>query len=512
MLMGIDIGTTSVKTIICDYNGKIIYSTSESQNLYSKQSGWAEENPEEWWENTKKTINSCFENTNINPNEVDAVGVTGMLPALVLLDKNNNILRRSIQQNDARTVKEIDYIKDQLNEEKFFEITGGSINQQLIGPKIIWIKENEPNIYNQIDNIFGSYDFINYKLTGNKVVEHNWALESGLLNINNKQWDNKLLELFQIDEKWLPDIKESSKIIGEVTNEAADATGLLSGTPVVAGVADHVSSAFTAGVIEEGDLNIKIGGAGDILISLDKLVTDPRLFIDYHAIPNKYMINGCMAASGSLLKWFIKEFCQLEHLYEFEGNIDKVFSYFNDKAFAVNCGSEGIIILPYFLGEKTPIHNPKARGVIFGLGLHHKKEHLYRAIMESIAYGFKHHVDILKERNLKINNVIVTDGGAKSKVWRSILADVIGVPIKNLKNHPGSSLGAAFIAGMGINKFKDYSEIKKYIKVDEIIKPNSKNNKIYKQYYELYLSIYKDLNNNKRFDQLNQILNYKESN
>ncbi len=401
MLLGIDIGTTSVKTVLCDNKGNIIFSTSANQNLYSKKPGWAEEDPKEWWENTKKTIKTCLKSTDIDSKDIKAIGVTGMVPALVLLDKNNNILRRSIQQNDARTVSELEILKERIDEKEFFRKTGGSINQQLIGPKIMWLKKHEPDVYNNISTIFGSYDYINFKLTGEKVVEHNWALESGLMNIKEKKWDDELLMSSYIDGDSLPDIVESQKIIGEVSKEAARETNLTQGIPVVGGIADHVSSAFAAGLTSEGDLNIKIGGAGDILFSLDELVIDKRLFIDYHAIPDMFMINGCMAASGSLIKWFKNKFCQFENEVKPGGDEQEVFNYLNNKAEEIPAGSEGLVILPYFLGEKTPIHNPKAKGVIFGLGLHHKKYHIYRALMEAVAFGFKHHKEILEELGLK---------------------------------------------------------------------------------------------------------------
>ncbi len=491
-LLGIDIGTTSTKTIVCNTNGKIIFSTSEEQNLYSDFPAWAEENPEEWWENTQKTIKTIFKESEILADDIKAIGVTGMVPALVLLDKNDNILRRSIQQNDARTIKELNYLRSKIDLNNHFDITGGSINQQLVGPKILWLKENEPEVYKSIDKIMGSYDYINFKLTGNHVIENNWALESGLLNIKKNTWEKKILDICDINEKWLGQIVKSDEIIGSVNKKVEELTGLKEGTPVVGGIADHVSSAFAAGLKEEGDLNVKFGGAGDILYSLDKLITDKRLFIDLHADPSRYMINGCMASSGSLLKWFTNEFCQYENEIVKDEN-KSIYDFMSDKAQDIPPGSNGVIILPYFLGAKTPLHNPQAKGVIYGLGLHHKKENIYRAIMESVAYGFKHHIEILKDLNLDIKKVIATDGGAKSPVWRQITADVLGESIYHIKEHTGSSIGAAFVAGKGINLFDNWDDIDKFIEIDSVTEPNEKNHNLYNKYYKLFRDIYNNL-------------------
>ena len=223
-----------------------------------------------------------------------------------------------------------------------------------------------------------------------------------------------------------------------VTGEAAGHTGLAEGTPVVAGSADHIASAFSAGVKSPGDLLVKLGGAGDILYDLDRLVVDPRLFLDYHVIPGKYLINGCMAASGSIIKWF------RTHLAP-----DSDYSALDAEGAVLPCGSEGLVLLPYFLGEKTPINDPLARGVLFGLTLSHTRGHVYRAILEGIAYGFRHHLEVLAERNLRANKARVTNGGARSALWKQVTADVVGIPLEEVAHHPGSSLGSGFCGRNG---------------------------------------------------------------
>lgn len=492
-LIGIDIGTTSVKTIICDASKYEITKMAKAEhNLLSPLPGWAEENPEDWWSNTKTTINLCLKNTKINPKQIAGIGISGMVPAFILLDSGGKVLRPSIQQNDARTYKEIEYIRQNIDDDDFFNITGCMINQQMVGPKILWIKENEPEVFKEVDKIMGSYDYIVYKLTGKYSLEHNWALESGLYDIHAKKWSKKILKIVGIDESYLPQVNKPTNIVGEVTNVISRELGLEYDIPVVAGSADHVASAFMAGIQNEGDLLLKFGGAGDILYSTDELITDKRLFIDYHIIPNKFLINGCMASSGSALKWFKQQSFN---------KCDINYTEIDNKADEIKSGSEGIIILPYFIGEKTPIFDPLARAVICGLTLHHTKYHIYHALLEAIGYGFLHHIEVLKELGFKPKNVIASNGGSVSKTWGKIISNIVGYPIHYLKESPGSSLGAAFIAGMGTGCFKDWSEVKNFLEVSYTVYPNSEEHVKYKKCFNIYKKLYlklkdifKDLN------------------
>ncbi|MHB1334812.1 MAG: FGGY-family carbohydrate kinase [Candidatus Humimicrobiaceae bacterium] len=496
-LIGIDIGTTSVKTIICDaLMYKIVSTASAEHDLFSLYSGWAEENPEDWWNNTIKTINFCIKESGINPKQISGIGVSGMVPAFILIDSFGNVLRPSMQQNDARTFKEIEIIEKSIGRNRFFDITGSVVNQQMIGPKILWMKKNEPEIFSKTDKILGSYDYIVYKLTGKLSLERNWALESGLYDVNLEDWSDELLEVVNVKRNLFPQINKPSDVVGAIKNDVAKITGIPEGTPVVAGTADHISSAFMAGIQNDGDLLLKYGGAADILYSTDSLITDRRLFIDYHLIPGKYLINGCMASSGSLLKWFGEQFFG-------GGKID--FSELDRQAEKIESGSEGLITLPYFIGEKTPIFDPIARGVIFGLTLHHTRYHIYRSILEAVGYGFQHHIDVLKEMGLEPKNVIATNGGAISKTWGKITSNIIGYPIHYLDQNPGSSLGAAFVAGIGTGCFGNWSEVNKFIKIVDIVNPDSTEHFCYQKYYSIYKELYLALKD--KYKKLNQIKN-----
>jgi xylulokinase len=477
-LLGLDIGTTATKAILADTEGRILTEQSAPNTLDSPQPGWAEENPAEWWENVGAV---CRTITALHPEaDIAAVGVSGMVPALVLLDEAGQPVRPSIQQNDARPHEEIDFFRSKTNANDILARTGSPVTQQSIGPKLLWLWKHEPETMRRVRYVLGSYDFINFCLTGKACLERNWALESGLYDLHRQDWDEDLLRLAQADRQWLGPVHAPSDIIGHVTAEAARHTGLRPGTPVVAGSADHVASAFSAGLKARGDLLVKLGGAGDILFMLDRLCTDPRLFIDYHLIPGQYLLNGCMAASGSIIKWFRGQFAPASSY----GQLDV-------EAEAVPPGSDGLIVLPYFLGEKTPIFDPLARGLFFGLTLSHTRGHVFRAILEAISFGFYHHLEVFHELGYEPSeHVMVTNGGAHSRLWRQITADVLGLQLQVIERHPGSSLGAMFVAGMGVGAFSDWAQIERFIHIEGIIEPDPAVHAVYREQYSLYRQLY----------------------
>lgn len=495
LLLGIDIGTTATKVILIDIEGHVLAETQRPVTLHSPNSNWAEEEPLEWWHNVCVAVPECLQQAGARSGQIAGVGVSGMVPTTILVDSQGKHIRRSIQQNDARSHVEIEYFKSHLNEADVFRRTGAAVTQQSIGPKLLWLSRHEPENLERAALVMGSYDYINFLLCGQPSIEQNWALESGLYNLEKRDWEDDFLALSKISRQQLPLVHGPSQVIGRLTAEAARATSLLEGTPVVAGSADHVASAFSSGVKENGDLLVKLGGAGDILYSLDRLEVDPRLFIDYHVIPGLYLINGCMASSGSIIKWF-------------RNNLAPGMDYaaLDDEAAEIPAGSNGLVLLPYFIGEKTPVFDPLARGVLFGLTLQHQRAHIYRAILEGISFGFHHHLQILSERGLVVNRVRVSNGGARSQVWRQITADVLGLQLEEIAHHPGSSLGAAFVAGIGVGAFADWIEIEKYTQVSAITSPDLGRHAKYLQLFDIYRDLYESNNHNfKRLAKIEEI-------
>jgi xylulokinase len=491
-LLGIDIGTSSVKGLIIESNGRTVAHSSIEHNLSSPHPGWAEESPDIWWENTLKVIRNLLVYPTVKPDSIVGIGITGMVPALVILGKNGALLRPSMMQTDARAATYIKEVKEKTSKGYIFSMTGANLSQQSIGPKLLWLQRNEPKIWAQTDKVMGSYDYINYRLTGAYSLERNWALESGLYDINRREWSPEILSFFKTQVDMLPEIHDPSDIIGCVREEVAKLTGLPSGIPVVAGTADHIGAAFAAGIIDDGDLLIKFGSAGDILYSTGVPLVDSRLFIDYHIYPGKYMVNGCMTTSGSFIKWLVQQFFQ-EDVAEAIKLGQDIYAYLDKYAEDIPAGSEGLIILPYFLGEKTPIFDPSARGVFFGMTLYHKRYHIYRAALESVVYGFRHHIEVLKERGNIPKRVVAGEGGARSQLWRQIAADTLNMPVAYLKDNPGASLAAAFVAGMGVNAFQSWRDIERFVNLQDLTQPNPENVSVYDRCFERYLALYESL-------------------
>lgn len=481
-LLGIDIGTTASKAILLHSTKGIIATATADATLRSPQAGWAETNPDEWWDNVARITRTCLSMAGINAQRLAGIGVSGMVPTLILLDKKGRLLRPSIQQNDARAISEIQYFRNHLNETDILNRTGSNITQQSIGPKAYWLHKNEAATMHNAAHLMGAYDFIVYRMTGVFSCERNWALESGLFDLQREDWDSTLLNLSKISRDWLGQVHRPSQIVGAVSESAAAWLGLAPGIPVVAGSADHIASAFSAGLRVHGDLLVKLGGAGDILYCIDEITVDPRLFLDYHVVPQKFILNGCMATSGSILKWFKQHFAA-----------ETSYSDLDKEAAQVPAGSGELILLPYFLGEKSPIHDPLARGVLFGLTLSHSRAHIFRSVLEGVAYGFKHHLAVLSEMGLTVNRTRVTNGGSRSHLWQQITADVLGLPLEHIARHPGSSLGAAFVAGMGVGAFHGWEEIEKFIKIDLVVQPDAANHARYGRLFDIYLKVYESL-------------------
>lgn len=476
-VLGIDVGTTGLKAVALERERGIVAQAELPHELLSPHPGWAEEDPERWWETTVAAIRKLLET--IPPEEIGAIGVSGMVPAMVLLDETGKPVRPSIQQNDARAITEVEELRADVDLGEFLRITGGTPNQQNIDTKWRWLKRHEPGVVERTAHLCGSYDFIVYRLTGQFSLEENWAVESGFYDVQQHHWHTPYLEHSGIDPSILPTVRQPIELVGGVTEQVARLTGLRTGTPVVAGSADHVAAALAAGLTESGDVLLKFGGAGDILYCSSSSEPDPHFYYDYHDIPGLTLINGCMAASGSLVKWFANEML---------GGIP--LAALDAEAEIIPAGSGGIIVLPYFLGEKTPIFDPAARGVFAGLMLHHTRAHLHRAILEAVCYGFAHHLELLREAGRPIRRVVAADGGSRSRLWMQIAADVVDQPVQVVAGEAASALGAAYVAAMGAGIFTDWQHITRFISQGPTYQPQHEAVERYRQGFTLYRELY----------------------
>ncbi len=477
--LGIDVGTTAVKALLLDEEARVVAEASQPHDLSSPHPGWAEEDPADWWAGVKAALEKLFENE--DPGSVAAAAVSGMVPALVLLDEAGEVLRPSIQQNDARHAEEIYWFKAHFPEDVLFAHTGATWNQQVIPPKLLWIKRHEPEVFGQIRRLSGSYEYVTWLLGGRdpEYLEANWALESALWSEKERRWLSEVLELIGLDEGVLRPVRFPQEVVGEVESPEVP---LAKGTPLTAGSADHIAAALAAGLLEEGEAVLKFGGAGDFLYVAPAFTPIRELFIDYHDVPGRYVINGCMATSGSLVKWFRERFAP-----------GTPYAELDRRAEGVPAGSQGIVLLPYFLGEKTPIHDPHARGTVLGLTLAHGPDHLYRAILEGVAYAFRHHVEVLKAKGHAIRRFYVMDGGAKSALWRKITASVLGEPVYYLKTGAaGSAFGTAFLAG-AVAGLWGYERIKEVATPAGVTEPDPGWTRVYDELYGVYRETYERL-------------------
>lgn len=486
IVIGLDIGTTSTIAVAVRWPGEILAVASRPVTLSSPHPGWAEEAPQEWWSNAVAVLGEIL--SGIDASSIAGLCITGMLPAVVLLDAEGEVLRPSIQQSDGRCGAEVAELKTELDEGAFLQRTGNGINQQLVAAKLRWIERHEPTVFARIGTVFGSYDYINFRLTGVRAVEQNWALEAGFTNLQTNALDDDLIALGHIARAAIPPRSLSHARMGTVSAKASAATGLPEGIPVFGGAADHIVSALGAGITRPGDVLIKFGGAGDIVVATDKPLPDSRLYLDYHLIPGLYAPNGCMAASGSALNWLAGLITELG-----EGE-PRPHQALDALAVQVSPGANGLLCLPYFLGEKTPIHDPKARGCFVGLSLSHTKAHLWRAALEAVAFGFRHHIDVLADIGHSPARYVASDGGSRSAVWMQITADVIGAPVSVLDNAHGSAVGAAFVAAMGTGLARDWSEVSVLSRLGRTVHPDPiahrEYDRAYGRYRELYRALY----------------------
>lgn len=487
-VLGLDIGTTSTIGLLVRLPDEVLAVASRPVALSSPHAGWAEEDPAEWWGNVREITRELIAKSGIEPSRIVGVGVTGMLPAVVLLDAAGNVLRPSIQQSDGRCGVEVGELRAEKDEASFIARAGNGINQQLVTAKLRWIARHEPDVFERIATVFGSYDYVNWKLTGKRTVEQNWALEAGFVDVASHAIDDGLVAWARVPRSAVPRKVASHEVIGTVSTRAAAETGLIAGTPVVGGAADMIASALGAGVTRAGDVLLKFGGAIDVLTATDRVQPDPRLYLDYHLVPGLFMPNGCMSTGGSGLNWFVRTFAGGEMAAAGREGIG-IHQHLDRLAAEKPAGAEGLLVLPYFLGEKTPIHDPEARGVIDGLTLSHDIGHLWRALLEAYAYAIAHHVEVLNDMGHRTERFFVSDGGANSDVWMQIVADVLQRPVQRLKGHPGSSLGAAWTAAVGVG-LADWAGISGFVHYGEELQPDLGNAGTYAQGYRRFRELY----------------------
>lgn len=466
--IGVDIGTTGTKTVLFDADRGIVAQASREAALHSPQPGWAEADPAQWLDNVTGSIRHVLAEARIDPAEVTAISTSGMVPAVIPIDADGRPLRRAILQNDARANVEIAVLAGRLSDLDLVRLTGSALTQQSLAPTLAWLAAHEPDVLARTTAIVGSYDWMLVALGAPAHVEQNWALESGLFTIVGDVVP-EVVAAAGADATWLPPVHAPGTVVGELSRPLAEATGLRRGTALVVGGADHVLSAFAAGVERAGDWLVKLGGAGDILVASDEPLVDERLYLDAHPVPGRWLPNGCMATSGSLIRWY-QSLIGGESLTLLDLE-------------ATERRPAEVLCLPYFLGEKSPLHDPDLRGTFAGLHLGHDRGDLYRSVLEAIAFGFRHHVDVFRDRGVELRRVSITNGGSKSTLWKQIHAEVLGTEMYPVVDHPGASFGAALIAAKGVGLLPEWSDASRFIQLGEPVVPAAANVARYDEAY-----------------------------
>ena len=476
LLLGIDIGTTGTKVTLFDPDRGVLASLSEPSALVSSEPAWAEADTDTWWYNVCRLVPLVAQSAGVAACEISGVAASGMVPAVVLLDKDGKVLRRAILQNDGRAASEIVELAGALDRARYDVLTrtGSALTQQSVAPTWLWLSRHEPDVARRTTWLMGSYDWLAVALGAEPHVEANWALESGLYELSGQQ-AGAVLSAAGVPEPICPRVLEPGEVAGSVSAAAAAATSLRVGVPIYAGGADHVLAAYAAGLSEPGDWLVKLGGAGDILVVTGSPVIDWRWYLDAHPAPGLWLPNGCMATSGSLLRWF-QQLVGGAPLAELDAEAEAA-------------QPASLICLPYFLGEKSPLHDPDLRGAMVGLHLGHGRGDLFRACMEASAFGFRNHVDAFAGSGIRLGTARVSNGGSGSRVWKQILADVLGAELTPIVDNGGASLGAALVAGVGSGALSGWGAAAQYVRLGEAIVPRPQNTDKYSEAYEMYLEL-----------------------
>ncbi|EIV99411.1 xylulokinase [Thermoanaerobacter siderophilus] len=488
--LGIDLGTSAVKIILIEEKGNVIGSTSKEYPVYYPQPGWSEQNPEDWWNATKDGIRELIIKTGVKNDDIKGIGLSGQMHGLVLLDENNNVLMPAILWNDQRTQEECDYITQTLGKERLTKYTGNKALTGFTAPKILWVKKHRTDIYKKIHHILLPKDYIRFKLTGEYATDVSDASGTLLFDVENRRWSKEMLDALEIPYNWMPKCYESTEVTGYVTKEAADLTGLKEGTIVVGGGGDQASGAVGTGTVKSGIVSVALGTSGVVFASQEKYVVDEenRLHSFCHA-NGKWHVMGVMLSAAACLKWWVDEINNF-------GKASLTYDDLLEEAARVKAGSGGLIFLPYLMGERTPHSDPYARGCFIGLNMTHNRGHMTRAILEGVAFGLRDSLEIIKELNIPVNEVRVSGGGAKSKLWRQILADVFGVRVDMVNATEGPAFGAAIMAAVGYGIFKDVEEAcSTLIKVTDSVYPIEENKDKYNEVYTVYKDLYYLLKN-----------------
>ena len=481
-LMGLDISTTGAKALIIDAGGAVKAVANSPQPISQPQPLWSEQNPADWWAGMRRSIQLALAEAGLDGGDISAIGLTGQMHGLVLLDSSGEVLRPSILWNDQRTQAQCDYMTERLGEARLIELTGNPAVTGFTAPKVLWVRDNEPDIYARAAQILLPKDYIRYKLTDAYATDLAGAAGTSLLNVAQRAWSDEVLHALDIPRDWLPPVHEGTEVTSVISAAGAAATGLRAGTPVVGGGGDQAAGAIGMGCVSPATIGVTVGTSGVVFAPLAQYAYEPqgRLHAFCHAVPGAWHLMGVMLSAAGSLQWYRDSLAP-----------DAAFDALLDEAASVPPGCEGLFFLPYLTGERTPHPDPLARGAFVGLTSRHSRGHLTRAVLEGVAFGLKDSFTLIAQAGLPDSyEARISGGGAKSPVWQQIIADVLDAPLVNINTTEGGAFGAAVLASVAAGVYGDVeSACKALIQTGETVAVGA-DAAVYAERYEIYQSLY----------------------
>ncbi|WP_245629676.1 xylulokinase [Alicyclobacillus sendaiensis] len=491
-LLGIDVGTSGVKAVVIDREGRTLGQATVGYEVSQPKPLWAEQNPEDWWEAACAAIRLALARSDRRGEDIAGVGLTGQMHSLVLLDEAGHVIRPAILWSDQRTEEECAEIHEQVGFERTIEWVANPALTNFTATKLLWVKKHEPEHYARIRWALLPKDFIRYRLTGELATDVSDASGTLWFDVKRRAWSEPMLDALDVPRDWLPKVYESPEVSGRVSEWAAARTGLLPGTPVAAGAGDQAAGAVGNGIVRKGVVSSTIGTSGVVFAHADEIVRDEkgRLHTFCHAVPGKWHVMAVTQSAGGSLQWFRNQFADAERAVAAQTGRD-VYDLLSDEARRVAAGSEGLVFLPYLMGERTPHLDPQAKGVFFGITPRHTRAHFVRAILEGVAFSLRDGLALMRDLRLTVEEIRVSGGGAKSDVWREIQAGVFGQPVAVIEANEGPAFGAAILASVAAGFFGDVvTAVDAWVRVESITHPVANDAAAYERGYALYRALY----------------------
>lgn len=489
-LIGIDIGTSGTKTVLFDESGVKLASRTVEYPLYQPHEGWAEQEPRDWWGATVEGIVAVT--ANIDKNEIRGIGLSGQMHGLVMLNGSGEVLRRSLIWCDQRTAKQCDEITERVSEERLMQITMSPALTGFTASKILWVRENEPDVYEKCKTILLPKDYIRFMLTGEKATEVSDASGMQLLDIAERRWSDDVLSALEIDKSLLGRVYESSDVTGVVSESASKLTGLPAGIPVVGGAGDNAASAIGCGVAVGGKAFTTIGTSGVVFAHSPEVAYDPkgRIHSFCSAVPGEWHVMGVVQSAGLSLRWFRDNFCAEEYREAERRGVD-IYRVMDEYAARTPVGSNKLLYLPYLMGERTPHLDPYAKGAFIGLTARHGRHDMLRSVMEGVTFALSDSLSLFSAAGITVSEMMACGGGSSSPLWRQMLADVFNCRVETAASNEGGALGAALLAAAGTGIYGSVREAcEEVIKVKDHCDPIPENAKIYAELYAVYTELY----------------------